>query len=159
MKSKMGWRGRMLLVGMILTAVAALPTTVIFFVGMMPTIVSRIADKSGTITRVLTVGFMNFAACFPFWFELMQKGHKFDNAIDIITDPVTIIVMYLGAGAGYVIEWVLSSIVAGIMVGRGRKRLDDIQEMQSELIARWGHEVNGEVPLDPQGFPMEQQKS
>ncbi len=129
MQKKMGWRGRILLVGMLLTAVAALPTTVIFFVGMMPTIVSRFTDKSGGLTRVLTVGFMNFAACFPFWYELMQRGHKFDNAIDIISSPIAIIVMYLGAGAGYVIEWVLSSIVAGIMVGRGKKRLDNIQEL------------------------------
>ncbi len=158
MQKKMGWRGRILLVGMLLTAVAALPTTVIFFVGMMPTIVSRFTDKSGGLTRVLTVGFMNFAACFPFWYELMQRGHKFDNAIDIISSPIAIIVMYLGAGAGYVIEWVLSSIVAGIMVGRGKKRLDNIQEMQSDLMGRWGHEVNGEIPLDPQGFPIEHQK-
>lgn len=146
---------RVLLSAMALTAVAVLPTTVIFFIGMMPTFVARISDKTKQRTRVLTVGFMNFAACFPFWFKLMQSGHKFDVAVSLVADPFNIIVMYGGAAVGYLIEWGLSGFVAGMMVQKGHRRLEYIKKTQEELITRWGREVSGEIPLDIYGFPVE----
>ncbi len=140
---------------MLLTSVAVLPTTLIFFIGMIPTIVARLGEKSKQGTRALTVGFMNFAGCFPFWFKLMQGGHKFDLAVSLITDPFNIVVMYGGALVGYMIEWGLAGVVAGVMIQKGRKRLESIKEMQGDLVTRWGPEVTGEMPLDRFGFPVE----
>lgn len=152
--SKAG-KGKVLLCAMALTAVAILPTTVLFFIGMMPTIAVRLTERSKQRTRVLTVGFMNFAACFPFWFKLVQSGHKFDVALSLIADPFNIVVMYGGALVGYLIEWGLSGVIAGMMVQRGHKRLEAIKKNQEELIERWGREVSGEIPLDIHGFPVE----
>ncbi len=153
-KPKAG-KSRILLCAMALTAVAVLPTTVIFFIGMMPTIAVRLTDKTNQRTRVLTVGFMNFAACFPFWFKLVQGGHKFDLALSLVADPFNIVVMYGGSLVGYLIEWGLSGVIAGMMVQKGHKRLETIKKSQEELIERWGREVSGEVPLDIHGFPVE----
>lgn len=158
MAKSMGWKNRLLLSIMALTSIAALPTTVLFFVGMMPTIVVRFSDRKKSRTRVLTVGFMNFAACFPFWFELMHKGHTFQNAMELIGNPMTIVVMYFGAGMGYLIEWCLAGFVGGLMIARGKKKLDDIVVMQDALVDRWGQEVSGAIPLDPTGFPIDIQK-
>ena len=146
---------RIMLIFMVLTSIALLSSTIIFFVGMLPTIAARLADKTRQRSRVLTIGFMNFAACFPFWFKLMQQGHKTDNAVAIITDPMTIIIMYGGALVGYLIEWSLSGFVAGMMVQKGRRRLETIKKTQEDMIARWGKEVSGEVSLDINGFPIE----
>lgn len=153
-KSKKG-KSTVLLCAMALAAVAVLPTTVIFFIGMIPTIVVRITDKSKDRSRVLTVGFMNFAACFPFWFKLIQGGHKFDVALSLVANPFNIVVMYSGALVGYLIEWSLSGFIAGMMVQRGQKRLEAIKKTQEELVERWGREVSGEIPLDIHGFPVE----
>lgn len=158
MKKSMGWRSRLLLCVMMLTSIAALPTTIIFFIGMLPTVMSRFTNKGAKSTRVLTVGFMNFAACFPFWFQLMRKGHNFSNAVDIITDPLTIVIMYGGAVMGYMIEWALAGFVAGLMVSRGKARLEKIKEIQAELVDRWGPEVSGDLPLDINGFPIDAAK-
>lgn len=146
---------RLMLTFMILTSVALLPTTVIFFIGMMPTIAVRLSDRTKQKARVLTIGFMNFASCFPFWFKLMQQGHSFENAVSIILDPLNISIMYGGAVVGYLIEWSLSGFVAGMMIQKGRKRLENIRKMQDDLVERWGREVSGEVPLDIHGFPIE----
>lgn len=157
-KNSMNWRKRILVCVMMLSSVAALPTTIVFFVGMLPTIVSRFTDRSRGKTRVLTVGFMNFAACFPFWYQLMHKGHNFPNAVELISQPSTIVIMYAGALMGYLIEWGLAGIVANVMVGRGWKRLEALKDAQNELIQRWGPEVAGDMPLDIDGFPLDTSK-
>ena len=151
-------KSKVLLTGMLLTSVAILPTTLIFFIGMLPTIVARFTDKSRQRTRVLTIGFMNFAGCFPFWFKLMQGGHKFDLAVNLIADPFHVVVMYGAAVVGYLIEWALVGVVAGFMAQKGRKRLEDIRKAQDEMVERWGREVVGDVPLDPFGFPFEKKE-
>ncbi len=154
-KNNNGGKKKLMLTFMVMTSVALLPTTVIFFIGMMPTIAIRLSDRSRQKARVMTIGFMNFASCFPFWFKLMQQGHKFDNAVAIILDPLNISIMYGGALAGYLIEWSLSGFVAGLMVQKGRKRLENIKKTQEDMVKRWGREVSGEIPVDIHGFPVE----
>lgn len=150
-----GGKKKLMLTFMVLTSVALLPTTVVFFIGMMPTIAIRLSDKSRQKARVMTIGFMNFASCFPFWFKLMQQGHKFDNAVAIVLDPMNISIMYGGAVVGYLIEWSLSGFVAGMMVQKGRRRLETIKKIQEDMVQRWGKEVSGEIPVDIHGFPAE----
>jgi biotin transporter BioY len=154
-KKNKGGQKKLMLTFMALTSIALLPTTVIFFIGMMPTIALRLSDRSKQKARVMTVGFMNFASCFPFWFKLMQQGHKFDNAVAIISDPMNISIMYGGALAGYLIEWTISGFVASMMVQKGRKRMENIKKVQESMIQRWGREVSGEIPVDIHGFPVE----
>lgn len=155
-KSKMNspFKSRLLLVGMLLTSIAVLPTTLLIFIGMMPTIIARFTEKTRQGTRVLTIGFMNFAGCFPFWFKLMQSGHKFEAAVALVTDPFNIVIMYGSAVVGYMIEWGLAGFVAGLMVQKGRKRLDEIKKIQEDITKRWGPEVTGDIPLDRFGFPV-----
>jgi len=157
-KKKASFKSNLLLVAFLLASVAVLPTTVLFFIGLMPTIVARLVDQSKQKSRTLTIGFMNFAACFPFWYRLVQNGHTFDRALEILSDPLTIVIMYSGAVVGYVIDWGLSGIVASMMVQKGHKRLEDIKNIQQELANRWGEEVSGDMPLDPHGFPLASKK-
>jgi len=153
--SSQSFKSRLLLSVMLLTAVAVIPTTTLFFIGMLPTVVARFTEKSRQGTRALTVGFMNFAGCFPFWFKLMDGGHTFSLAVSLVTDPFNVVVMYGGALVGYLIEWGLAGFVAGIMIQKGHKRLEDIKKIQKDLVIRWGPEVAGETQLDKYGFPVE----
>lgn len=146
---------KLMLVFMVLTSIALLPTTTIFFIGMMPTIAIHLSSRASQRTRVMTVGFMNFASCFPFWFKLMQQGHKFEIATSLVLDPMNLSIMYGGAVVGYLIEWTLSGFVAGMMVQKGRRRLEQIKKIQEDMAERWGREVSGDVPLDINGFPIE----
>ncbi|HOO50118.1 MAG TPA: hypothetical protein PLK94_02400 [Alphaproteobacteria bacterium] len=157
-KGKKSIKHRVLLVGFFLTSVAILPTTVLFFFGMMPSIVARFIDTSSQKMRTLTITFMNMAAVFPFFFQLIQKGHSLDHTLEILTDPLNIVIMYGGAFMGYLIDWGLSGIVATMMVQKGHTRLKQIKKTQQELITRWGEEVTGEIPLDRFGFPVKNEE-
>jgi hypothetical protein len=155
-KKDMGWRGRIFLSFLMIAAVVFIPTTMLLFIGMLPTLVIRFIDRTPDRNRVLTVGFTNFAGCFPYWFQLVDDGHKIENAVAILSDPVTIVVMYISALAGYLIEWSLTGMIAGMVVQRGKKRLTEIEKLQKETVLRWGEEVTGDIPLDKDGFPIEQ---
>lgn len=141
----------------LVAAVVFMPTTILLFFGMLPTLVAGLVDRTGKGTKALTVGSMNLAGCTPFLFDLWTKGHTAENALAIISDPRTIIVIYCAAGIGYLIDWAMSGIVATIMIQRSASRLKEIKKRQAALVERWGPEVTGTVPLDAYGFPVEKQ--
>lgn len=152
---KLSFGGRVLVAVLGVAAVIFLPTTLLLVAGMLPTIVARIIDRSPERLKAVTVGCMNFAGCFPFWFTMVQTGHKIDNALAILTDPLTIVVMYSCAVIGYLVEWICTIIVSGLMVQRGKSRLELIKKTQEDFTTRWGNEVSGDLPLDDYGFPVE----
>lgn len=154
----MSWQARVMLAVFAVASVVFLPTTVLLFVGMLPTVVARVVDRTPERTKSLTVGFMNFAGCFPFWYQLVESGHKIDNAMLILSDPMTIVIIYASALVGYGIEMVMTVIVAGLMVQKGQSRLKSIKSHQEEMVKKWGPEVTGEIPLDQYGFPVENKK-
>lgn len=154
-QKKSGWGLQVMMIFGLLAAVLFMPTTILLVVGMLPTVVAALIDRKGG-ARAITVGSLNLCGCIPFLMDLWTKGHTRELAVDLITEPLTIIVMYAAAGIGYMIDWALSGIVATIMVQRSGARLETIRKRQEELVARWGREVTGELPLDAEGFPIDE---
>ena len=139
----------------VLTAVVFMPTTIVLFFSMLPTLVASLIDRGGKGTKTLTIGAMNIAGASPYLLDLWTSGHTPNNAMSIIFDPNTIIVCYSAAGFGYIIDWAMGKAVRGFLIKKANLRLESIQARQNELVARWGKEVSGELPLDPSGFPIE----
>lgn len=129
--------------------------SIIMVVGMIPTIVLSIIDRSAGKLKTLTIGIINFAGCTPFMVEIFNKGNAISTAMSYIMQPRTIVVMYFAAGMGYLIDWAMTGIVSSIMVQKAKGRLQEIEKQQKALIDRWGLEVTGTVPLDEYGFPKE----
>ena len=136
-------------------AVVVLPTTIILTVGMLPTIVAAMAARINRRERTLTVGAMNFAGCVPFLLPLWTSDHSVRHALNILMDLRSPIVMYCGAGIGYLIGWAMAGIVNTVMVERVAGRLKDIKNKKAKLEVRWGAEVTGDIPLNAQGFALE----
>lgn len=139
----------------LITMVLFSAMSTIMIVGMIPTIVAGIVDRTEGRIRTITIGAMNFAGCAPFMFEIFQRGNDMAMAINYIVQPRTIVVMYFAAGMGYLIDWAMTGIVSSVMVQKTKRRLKDVQKQQKELTERWGHEVTGTVPLDEYGFPKD----
>lgn len=155
-RRKLTWKETVFLVLALLMAIVFLPTTLMLSIGMLPTIVCSLVDKSKGMVRTMSVGAMNLAGCIPFVIELWSKGHTFDISFDYLVQPRTIIVMYFAAAMGYLIDWAMTGIVRSIMVEKAKSRIRDIEKRHNALIQRWGREVNGLIPLDSEGFPLDE---
>lgn len=136
-------------------AAVFLPVAVILFIGLLPTFVAFYADRNKKKIKPITVGAMNIAGCMPFIMELWTTDMSMSKALSIIVDPMAIIVIYSAAGVGYLIDWAVTMLVANFLYQRGGSRKNTIEKRQAELIERWGEEVNGKIPIDHEGFPVE----
>ncbi len=152
-KKKMGYKAQLFIVLCVLVSVLFSAVSIILAIGMLPTVVATIVDRSEGKIRALTIGAMNLAGCAPFVVDVLKGGNNIETAINFIVQPETIIVMYFAAGIGYVIDWSMTGIVSSMIVQKGKKRLKDIEKNKKELIDRWGIEVTGTIPLDEFGFP------
>lgn len=155
-RRKMSWQDRVFAVAGLMLAVVFLPTTILLFIGMLPTLVAAaFTEGKGRGTRALAVGAMNLAGCSPFMIHLWTKGHHIDQTWQLLADPRTIVVIYAAAAIGYVIDWAVTGIVATLVFQKSEQRLKDIKKRQKKLVERWGFEITGEMKLDPYGFPLE----
>ncbi len=155
-KQKLGWRGNLLVVVSLITAIVFLPTSFMLMIGMMPTFIAYFVDRGKVKVKAITVGSMNMAGCLPFIFELWAHGHTFPNAVNHITEPRTIVVMYFAAAIGYMIEWAVISIVGSIVLEKSKSRIVEIEKTHKQMEEQWGEEVSGRLPLDDYGFPLPQ---
>lgn len=154
-KKALTWKMQLVLIFVLLAAIAAMPTTALLCIGMLPTVVAWLIDRTKERTRALTVGAMNAAGCTPFILQLWMTTNTLPNSLMIISDPRTIIVMYCAAGVGYLIDWAISGLVGSVMVQRATSRRDQIAKRKAALVERWGKEVTGEIPVDQYGFPVD----
>lgn len=156
-KRKLGWKGQMLLIFIVLLGAVFLPTTVLLVVSMLPTMAASVIDKTQGKARTLTIGAMNLAGCFPFIVELWLRGHTMEIALQYLMQPRTVVMIYFAAALGYLIDWAMTGIVSAVMVQKARERLRAIDKEQEALVERWGKEVTGKIPLDPYGFAVPQE--
>jgi hypothetical protein len=156
-KSGGGWKIQIFMIMSLIMGVMFSAVAVVMVVGMIPSIVAGIVDSTKGKVKTLTVGSINFAGCVPFMLEVFKQGNNMSTAVSYIVQPRTIVVMYLSAGIGYLIDWAMTGIVASIVVQKTKKRAKDIGSVQKELIDRWGPEVTGTLPMDEYGFPREAQ--
>ncbi len=152
-RKKIGYKGQIMIVICVLVAILFSALSIILAIGMIPTVVAIIVDRSEGKMRALTIGLLNFAGCIPFMIEVFKSGNNIETAINYIVQPETIIVMYFAAGMGYVIDWAMTGIVSSLVVQKTKRRLKEIEKIKKELIERWGSEVTGIIPLDEYGFP------
>ena len=132
-----------LLLAVVLGCLSSLPTAIMFMIGMLPTMGAAFISQGPQRSRVITVGALNFVGCLPFLLRLWSSGVGYEKAMGMVLDPVVVIIIYSVAGAGYVIDWVLSTYIASFMKRRAKRRLQAISEKQAKLRERWGKEVTG----------------
>ena len=154
-KSRLDWRGWILLTGLIAMGLVFLPTALVLVIGMMPTLIAGLVDRTPGRVKTLTVGAMNLAGCSPYLFRMWIAGQSMEAALEILTDPQNIIVIYFAACLGYMIEWALIGIVSSIVMQKAKFRVSVIEKEQKNLVASWGDEVAATYRLDEYGFRLD----
>ena len=62
-----------------LVGIAVLPTSLLLFAGMAPSIGAFLIDKTKEQLKGMTVGCLNFSACFPYWLTLVKRRGRLEK--------------------------------------------------------------------------------
>jgi hypothetical protein len=133
----------------LVTAVIFLPTTIVWSICLLPTLVAAIIDNHPQKTAWLTVGAMNVAGTIPVWFQMLDAGQysmldagrAIPAAFQLISQPMTVIISYGGAAIGWIIYYKVTPLVAAIVQSKNERRLRDIDKRQKTLVKKWGDGV------------------
>lgn len=145
---KLGLKGRLFLIIGVLIALVFLPTSMLLFFGMLPSIIAFFASGRGIGARASTITAMNMAGCIPFVFKLWSTGNDFEASVQIVTNIRYMSIIYLSAAFGYMIDWVMTGIVSSFLYQKGLNRMKAIKKRQEALIEQWGEGVSGKTPQD-----------
>lgn len=125
-------------------ALIVLPTTILFGIGMIPTIVAYVVDRDPDKSAPITVGGPNFCGCMPFAIDLWKHQHTIGAAAKIFADPLAWLVMYSAAAVGWGIYYGIPPMVAGMEVSRAEKRVEVLKQKKVALVQEWGPDVAGD---------------
>ena len=116
-------------------------SVILLIVGMLPTMVAFIIDKSSGKYATLCVGAMNITGVFPSILELWTGQNSFSQAIQIITNVFDLVIMYGAAGFGWILYIVIPSVVSALLNLLAQRRITRLRNQQRELINEWGKDV------------------
>lgn len=120
------------------------PTTILFGIGMIPTIVAYVVDRDPDKSAPITVGGLNFCGCMPFAIDLWKHQHTIGGVAKILADPLAWLVMYSAAAVGWGLYYGIPPLVAGMEVTRAEKRVEVLKQKKVALVQEWGPDVAGD---------------
>ena len=143
-KKKKKGGGLTLILLIIPAALIVLPTTILFGIGMIPTIVAYVVDRDPDKSAPITVGGLNFCGCMPFAIDLWKHQHTIGAAAKVFADPLAWLVMYSAAAVGWGLFYGIPPLVAGMEVTRAEKRVEVLKQKKVALVQEWGPDVAGD---------------
>ena len=144
-KAQMG-SGQLILWSMAFVAIMFVFTgsVIVVLVGMAPTIVALIIDRTPKKYAAFCVGGMNFAGVFPSLMKLWGAGNSLGGVkegIAIAFNPFNLTVMYGAAAFGWLIYQMVPPIVAAMIAVSAQHRIAQLRGRQRELIKEWGDAI------------------
>ncbi len=125
-------------------AILAAPTVIFVLVGMVPTIVAFIIDRSRKRYATICVGGMNFSGVFFFLLELWFGGdHTIAHAMGILSNVFALAIIFSAAGFGWLLFLAIPPVVATFLTVMAQRRVAHLRTRQREIIEEWGEEVTG----------------
>lgn len=113
-------------------------TVILVLVGMAPTIVAYIIDRTPKKYAAFCVGGMNFTGVFPSILKLWDGNPDIRHAIAIAFHPFDLTVMYGAAAFGWMIYQAIPPVVAAMIAVSAQHRIAQLRGRQRELIREWG---------------------
>lgn len=145
-KGKKGGAGSGLTkVGLVLIAVVmipfSLPTVLLLFCTMLPTLVAALCDRGTNRFAWLCVGGLNFSGVAYYLFDLWFGSHTMDHAIEILTDVLALIIIYGAAALGWLLYLAMPPVIAAFLSIAAQRRIAQLKANQRKLIDQWGESV------------------
>ncbi|OEJ68220.1 hypothetical protein [Magnetovibrio blakemorei] len=134
---------------LVLTCLVVLagPTMVVLFLGMLPTVVALIIDRTKQKSTTFCVGSVNFIGVFPFIMTLWTDINTFDAAILTVSDIFNLLVMYSAAAFGWFLFLTMPPIISSFVIVLQQRKVAQLRGEQKDLIEEWGTEVASIVEM------------
>jgi len=122
--------------------IISLPTVLILFFGLLPTIVAFIVDRTKQRYAAFCVGGMNFSGVFPYLLDVWYGRHTVDEAMTVLTDVFALMVMYSSSAFGWIIYVMVPPVITTFLSVINERRISILRTRQREIIAEWGEDVD-----------------
>ena len=143
-----------------LLAIISFPTLIIFIVGMLPTGVARICDRTVQKYATLCVGGLNICGVFPYIIELWVDNHSVAAAMNIISDLFALLVMYSSASIGWLMFIAVPPVVSTFLDVLAQRRVNSLRSKQHNISEEWGTDVADKAnELNPEKSAIVSQKA
>ena len=119
----------------------ALPAFLASLVGLLPTVVSVVTDRTPGHRASWCIAITNIAGVLPIIAKSLKGDNDMAAAIELLVDPINWLVMYVGAGMGWVLLWIGPVIAEVFVTQKEGSEARRLQEDQKKLIAEWGRKV------------------
>lgn len=130
----------------VLLFMVALPTFITLTVGLLPSLVAFIFDRSAGRTMARCVFGLNFSGVAPYILEVwMQPSQTVGGATQAVFQPLALSVMYGAAGLGWLLYLAMPPIVANVLNLAAQRRVSELRKKQRGLIKTWGDSLIKEV--------------
>lgn len=133
--------GIWLVIGLMTLAIISLPTLLLIFFGLMPSIVALVIDRTERRYATFCVLGMNFSGLFPFLTDVWFQVHTTDMAIRIMTDVFNLLIIYGAAGFGWLLYMALPPVITTFISAMSQRRVAVLREKQAQIIEEWGESV------------------
>ena len=151
------WSGVFLLTMMMIS----LPTVILVGIGMLPTLVAGVIDRSDGKYATFCVCGINFSGLFPFLMEVWFINHSTDMAIRILTDVFNLVIIFGSAALGWVLFVAVPPVITTFLSVAAQTRLKLLKTTQSDITEEWGEKVAStiesqeasEMPPLPEAVP------
>lgn len=122
--------------------------TLLLCLGLLPTLVALITDTDPKKSAAAAIGFLNVAGVAPFILELWEKGQTMENAMQIVLDSTTWLIMLGAAALGQLLIYAVPPVVASMTLMKLEARLRLLRDGLSQLKEIWGPDVATHKAVD-----------
>lgn len=126
---------------LVMIGLGALPITLIFLAGMLPTLVMMFTEKPGQRNGTVAIGALNFVGCAYVAMMVVRKGFNLEYSINLLTDSTNWLAILGGAALGYALYKMIPPIVAQVIASMAEVRIVKLKKQQDELKKSWGQDV------------------
>jgi len=125
----------------------SLPTMMLLFAGMLPTLVAALTDRSNSRYAWICVGGLNFAGLCPAVLTLWFGHHEITYALHLVTNVRVMLMAYLAAAGGWGLYFIAPPIVLTVMAATSKRRAASLHTQLKKLEEEWGNEVRSKAAM------------
>ena len=114
-------------------------------IGMVPSLVAVLIDRTRNKNAARTVAYINFVGCLPWLMDYWLVGGGIERVLNIVSDPYALLIMYTAAAAGWMLYFALRPVVSAYLGVAAEIKEVQLKLRQSQIVDVWGATVREEA--------------